>query len=230
LIVNGDDFGASRGINRGIVELHQLGVLTSTSLMIAMPAANDAVSLARKAPALGVGLHVTLTHEDGTELVDFHNDAACAAEIQRQIARFSEQLGRLPTHIDSHQNVHRDQRLRPLFQAAAARYGLPLREHSPARYFSSFYGQWEGEPHPEQIGVENLLRMLDGELHDDGITELSCHPGYCEPDFVSPYDAEREIEVRTLSDKRLRTYLRAKGVKLISFADVFELSGSACGA
>ena len=71
LIVNGDDFGASRGINRGIIELHERGVLTSTSLMIAMPAAADAVRLARHAPALGIGLHVTLTDEETVQLVDF---------------------------------------------------------------------------------------------------------------------------------------------------------------
>ncbi|PYR01516.1 MAG: hypothetical protein DMF97_07400, partial [Acidobacteria bacterium] len=32
LIVNADDFGASSGINRGILEAHQRGILTSTSL------------------------------------------------------------------------------------------------------------------------------------------------------------------------------------------------------
>ncbi|HEX3370199.1 MAG TPA: ChbG/HpnK family deacetylase [Candidatus Cybelea sp.] len=227
LIVNGYDFGASRGINRGIVELHELGVLTSTSLMIAMPAAAEATVLARNAPRLGVGLHVELTREDGCELVDFSDSQRCTAEIASQIDRFSERLGRLPTHIDSHQNVHRDRRLRPLFQELAEHYALPLREHSPARYFSGFYGQWDGEPHPEHIGIESLLKMLDDEL-DERITELSCHPGYPGPDFESPYDSERAIELRTLSDPRLREYLENHSVRLINFSDV-ALSESACG-
>ncbi len=34
LIVNADDFGASRGINRGIAEAHTTGIVTSTSLMV----------------------------------------------------------------------------------------------------------------------------------------------------------------------------------------------------
>ena len=80
---------------------------------------------------------------------------------------------------------------------------MPLREHSPVRYFSSFYGQWDGEPHPEQIGIDNLLRMLEIEL-GGGVLELSCHPGHTGNDFTSPYDGERELEVRTLSDPRLR--------------------------
>jgi chitin disaccharide deacetylase len=227
LIVNGDDFGASRGINRGIVELYELGILTSTSLMISMPAAGEAITLARSSPRLGVGLHVELTRENGSELVDLSDAARCASEIASQVESFSERLGRLPTHIDSHQNVHRKERLQPIFQQIAEHYALPLREHSPARYFSRFYGQWDGEPHPEHIGIESLLRMLDDELNE-GITELSCHPGYPGPDFESPYDSERAIELRTLSDPRLREYLDARYVRLINFSDVV-LEESACG-
>jgi predicted glycoside hydrolase/deacetylase ChbG (UPF0249 family) len=226
LIVNGDDFGASRGINRGIMEVHESGALTSASLMIAMPAADQAARFARSEPNLGVGLHVAFTDENGTQLVDFDDATRCAAEIQAQIDEFSQRLGRLPTHLDTHQNVHRDPRLRPLFQEAAERYGLPLREHSPVRYFSSFYGQWDdGSSHPEHIGIENLLRMLRAEL-SDGITELSCHPGYRGPDFVSPYDAEREIEVRTLTDPRFLELLRHNGVKLVNFRDVPALASA----
>lgn len=221
LIVNGDDFGASRGINRGIMEVHARGALTSTSLMIGMPAAAEAVELAKKAPDLSVGLHVVLTNEDASPQLDFDDSKRCAAEIGAQIGAFCEAMGRLPTHLDTHQNVHRDERLRPLFQEAAARHALPLREHSPARYFSNFYGQWDdGVAHPEHIGIESLLHMLRSELRDGSILELSCHPGYVGPDFASPYNLEREIEVLTLSDPQLLEFLRASGVKLIGFRNL----------
>ena len=42
LIVNADDFGASRGINRGILEAHQRGILSSTSLMVNRAASEEA--------------------------------------------------------------------------------------------------------------------------------------------------------------------------------------------
>ncbi len=223
LIVNADDFGASRGINRAILELHELGVVTSTSLMMTMPAAADAVRTARRAPCLGVGLHATLTDEEGSQLVDFNDADLCAQAIQTQIDVFSSCLGHPPTHLDAHQNVHRDARLAPIFKEIARRCELPLREHSPARYFSSFYGQWDGEPHPEQIGIDNLLRMLEIEL-GGGVLELSCHPGHTGNDFTSPYDGERELEVRTLSDPRLREFFRARDVKLIDFRDVYAVA------
>ena len=216
LIVNADDFGASRGINRAVRELHQLEVVTSASLMIDMPAAAEAAAIAKEAPELGVGLHVMLTDEDCNALVDFDDAPACALEIESQIQSFFGALGRLPTHIDSHQNVHRDQRLRPVFQSVARRHDLPLREHSPVRYFSNFYGQWDGEPHPEHVAIESLLAMLEAEL-DDGIIELSCHPGYVGSDFSSPYDFERELELGTLSDPRLRKFFHHRDVRLINF-------------
>lgn len=222
LIVNADDFGASRGINRAIAELHDLGVVTSTSLMVRMPAAAQAIALAQTAPQLGVGLHVMLTHEDGAPLIDFDDADACAAAVQAQIDDFAEQLGRLPTHIDSHQNVHRDPRLTPLFLQIASRHGLPMREHSPVRYFSSFYGQWDGVPHPEHIAIESLLGMLDTELIDDAIVELSCHPGYVGDDFESSYHAERQIELATLSDSKLREYFASNAIRLINFGSVYE--------
>src|SRR5437667_12321175 len=61
LIVNGDDFGASPGINRGIIEAHCHGILTSASLMVNMPGAEEAVALSSYLPRLSVGLHVDIS-------------------------------------------------------------------------------------------------------------------------------------------------------------------------
>src|SRR5262249_51184143 len=57
LIVNADDFGTSTGVNRGILECHTRGVVTSTSLMVTGRAVAEAVSMSRDHPALAVGLH-----------------------------------------------------------------------------------------------------------------------------------------------------------------------------
>ena len=64
LIINADDFGLTRGINRSIIELHQAGVLTSATLMATGPAFEHAVAVARANPALGIGCHIVFT--DGT--------------------------------------------------------------------------------------------------------------------------------------------------------------------
>jgi chitin disaccharide deacetylase len=67
LIINADDFGLTAGVNRGILEAHNLGVVTSSTLMANGEAFDDAVRLAHAAPQLNVGCHVVLV--DGTSLL-----------------------------------------------------------------------------------------------------------------------------------------------------------------
>jgi len=60
LIVNADDFGLTTGVNRGIVESHQNGIVTSATLMACGSKFAHALSLAEDAPRLSVGCHVVL--------------------------------------------------------------------------------------------------------------------------------------------------------------------------
>jgi hopanoid biosynthesis associated protein HpnK len=59
-IINGDDFGLSPGINRGIIEGYRDGILTSASLMVVGDAFEEAVTLAHEHPGLSLGIHLTL--------------------------------------------------------------------------------------------------------------------------------------------------------------------------
>ena len=77
LIVNADDFGASRGIDRGIIEAHQRGVLTSTSLLVNATASGEAAELSRSAPDLSVGLHADLV-----ACRDYANGLQAAAVVE----------------------------------------------------------------------------------------------------------------------------------------------------
>jgi predicted glycoside hydrolase/deacetylase ChbG (UPF0249 family) len=224
LIVNGDDFGASVGISRGILEAHLRGILTSTSLMVNTPASESAAAMARATPELSVGLHADLTSE--MENPDARLQERLAEALAGQMRRFEELLGRPPTHLDSHHNLHRDPRSLPHFLELARRHGLPLREHSAVRYYSSFYGQWAGAAHLEQISPENLVHFLQTEL-DEGITELSCHPGYVEPGFATSYRSEREVEVRTLCDPTVRRALVEHRIELVSYHQLAALTPAA---
>ena len=219
LIVNGDDFGASRGINRGILEAHQRGILTSTSLLVRRtPWSEEAAQLSRATPDLSVGLHVDL----GKELkVTTGSRRWMHEELHQQFARFQELMHRRPTHLDSHHNVHRDPQALSLFLELAAEHGLPMREQPPVRYFSKFYGQWGGKTHLEQLSVESLARMLETEINE-GFNELSCHPGYVDPDYPTGYSREREAELRTLCDPRIRHALAEQSIRLVSYHDLAE--------
>jgi predicted glycoside hydrolase/deacetylase ChbG (UPF0249 family) len=230
LIVNADDFGASPGITRGILEAHADGILTSTSMMVDTPWSAEAAALAGSAPRLSVGLHVVLEARGGAGADHAGGWSAedLRAELHRQHERFVALMGRAPTHLDSHHNVHRDPALVEGFLELARSTGLPLRGHSPARYFSRFYGQWGGESHPEHVGVDSLQRMLEAEVRE-GITELSCHPGYVDPREPSTYTVEREVERSTLCDPRVRARVEALQITLVSFHDLARLTADATG-
>jgi len=211
LIVNGDDFGMSAGISRGIVEAHRAGILTSTSLMVNRPASEDAAALGRDCPGLSVGLHLELT-----------DPARAAAEVEDQLGRFLALVGTVPTHLDSHHDVHLDPEVLPHVVAQAERTGVPLRGRCGIRRISKFYGRWDDETHPEQISVESLLRLVDAGA-GEYVNELICHPGYVEPGVASTYAAERAVEVGTLCDDRVREGLLARGIRLIGFRDLATL-------
>lgn len=214
LIVNADDFGASRGVNRGIVEARTRGILTSASLMVNMPASEQAAAFARERPDLSLGLHADL---DGIAQRGGFEEAR--SELYRQADRFDTLVGRAPTHLDSHHNVHRDARSLPFFLELARCLDVPLRDYSPVHSVSGFYGQWGGETHAEQIGVQNLIRILETDVQP-GVNELCCHPGYIEPGFASTYRAERPIELQTLCDPAVRRTLERQGIQLVSFHEV----------
>jgi chitin disaccharide deacetylase len=220
LIVNADDFGAGAGVNRGIVRAYDHGLVTSASLMVRMPATEEAVELALERPGLSVGLHVDLTGEGTSAPADIDDVAACELEIRAQLRRFEQLLGCAPTHLDAHHNVYRLPHLERLFVEIAREARLPLREHSVVRYFPDFYGQWDdGEIHPEWISPENLIRMLEDEI-GFGVTELSCHPGEFDPAFDSSYHRERELELRTLCDPLVRRHVEESDLVLINYDDV----------
>lgn len=219
LVVNADDFGASEGINRGIMRAHDSGLVRSASLMVNMPSTEDAIRRRERAHDLGIGIHVNFTNE-GDAVVPLDDVSACRDELYVQLERFMDALGRAPTHLDSHHNVHlHHPSLTGMFIEAGNELGIPLRGFSRIRYVSRFYGRWDGESHPEQLTVDSMLRIIDEEL-DGGMIEFSCHPGYQDPSFRSEYHRERELELQTLCDPKVNRALEERQVVLMSFAEI----------
>jgi predicted glycoside hydrolase/deacetylase ChbG (UPF0249 family) len=211
LIVNADDFGLTPGVTRGILRAHVAGIVTATSLMVLEPAAPYAARLAAHVPSLDIGLHATAPTTGGAD--------AWPLALRHQLVRFIALMGRAPTHIDSHHDVHRTPEAAPHFERAAAELGVPLRGASAARPFSRFYGQWGGESHPEHLAPDNLLRLIDDHV-GPGWTEMNCHPGLVDPALRSSYLAERGVELATLCDPAVRAGLDARGIRLAGFRDL----------
>ena len=225
LIVNADDLGMSEAVNAGIVEAHAEGIVTSASLMVFRPAAAAVKEISARFPRLAVGLHLEIaewTFRDGewrseSERCPPNDEAAVKRECRGQLGAFRRLLGRDPTHLDSHQHLHRSEPVASVAEETATELGVPLRDRH-IRYEGGFYGQaGRGEPWPPGITVEHLIALIE-EL-PAGWTELGCHPGRGVGQ-ESSYAAEREVELRTLCDPGVAAAIAVNQVALRSFADV----------
>jgi hopanoid biosynthesis associated protein HpnK len=149
LIVTADDFGVAREVNDAVEAAHRGGILTAASLMVAAPAAADAIARARRMPSLRVGLHVVLVEgrpvlpaSAVTHLVDgngrFRSNIAAlgtvlsfsrqarrqlAAEITAQFEAFRA-TGLSLDHCNAHKHFHLHPVVGGLIAAIGGRCGL----------------------------------------------------------------------------------------------------------
>jgi hypothetical protein len=221
LVVNADDLGYDPEIDRGILEAHQRGIVTSATAMVDTPFAEAAL---RSAPrSLGVGLHAVF--EPGASAAD------AEAALRRQLARFAELRGVAPTHLDSHKHAHAAPAVLDAFATVASELGLPVRAIDAAMRTAlrargvatadRFLGDAARRP---AWTPEALLLALSG--IEEGVTELMAHPGHRPSHARTSFGAEREIELAALCDTRARSALAAAGVRLCDYAEVHRrLSG-----
>jgi predicted glycoside hydrolase/deacetylase ChbG (UPF0249 family) len=227
LIVNADDFGMCSSVNRGIARAYDDGIVTSASLMVRRPAAAEACAIARERPGMSLGLHFDIAEwvkgRDGWapryQVVDPGDHLALREEARWQLERFQALSGAVPTHLDSHQHVHRDEPFATVVRDLGAALSIPIREGTPRiSYRGDFYGQTgDGRPFPDAITSKALGRVIGG--LGDGITELGCHPA-ADGTVDSVYGIERAMELRALCDPRVREAIRDHDVILVSFGDV----------
>ena len=119
LVVNADDFGYTRGVNRGIIDAHTNGILTATTLMANGAAFTDAVQLARQHPELDVGCHLVLVGGrsllSGEELLPGSVPELVARVAARRMEPYEELKAQVeaildegirPLHLDTHKHTH----------------------------------------------------------------------------------------------------------------------------
>lgn len=132
LLVTADDFGIGPETTRGILELGQLGVVTSTVLLVNSPYAESAVDQWKKTQSkLEIGWHPCLTMdrpvlraEHVPSLVNqegkFHslggflfrlmqgkvNTVELHAELAAQYRRYVDLMGAVPVNVNGHHHVH----------------------------------------------------------------------------------------------------------------------------
>lgn len=151
LVINADDLGLTVGVNNGIFDAHDRGVLTSASVFANAAATDDALRRAVRRPLLGIGCHLTLvdgqptlpaaqvptlTHDAGR----FHQSwkpfiVACLrgrvsmAEVEEELIAQIDRLrssGVRLTHLDAHKHVHAYPPIFAIVVRLAKRFGIPV--------------------------------------------------------------------------------------------------------
>jgi predicted glycoside hydrolase/deacetylase ChbG (UPF0249 family) len=245
LIVNADDFGRTRGVNAGVLEAHLSGIVTSATVMVLEPAAEEAIRAALlRAPRLSLGLHFVLTgggrpasrpeqvpdlapggrfrrHPD--EFPPELDARQVRRELEAQIARFHELAGKPPSHLDSHHHSALHLSVGAVFAAVAGERRLPARASSPAAREKLRQAGVRTPDHfldaffAEGATLVSLHRLIE-EL-PEGTSELMCHPGHADEELLagSSYAREREREIAALCDPGIRRLLEDRGALLLPF-------------
>ena len=241
LIINGDDFGYSTGINYGILEAYRNGVLTSTTLMVNMPGARHAAELMKTVPGLGVGLHlnislgkpgndkrISLSGKDGyfvkpdkvLELKMEYDDEELYNELKEQMEKFIKITGGLPTHIDSHLfSSDKLEKVQKIAIFLAEEYKIPLRNQETKHYEKIpfiTHRSFTGEPGLEYI-TEGFPEILKNQY-----VEIMCHPGYLD-NYVcknSSYNTMRMDELDFLTGENIKKLIKENNVELINYKDI----------
>jgi len=236
LIVNADDFGLSKGVNYGIIDAHVNGIVTSTTLMVNMPAAKHASSLAKKYPSLGVGVHFNLTvgkpiHLNVPSLVNdkgyFHSkkdvlNKANVIEIEKELrAQINEffTLGLSPSHIDTHHNLHGTEPVSSIVKVLGEEYQLPIRrlyKKEPSINTLEFCSKF----HDDNASYETLLDIF--EIASMTPLEMMCHPGFVDQQLLnhSSYSIQRIKELDILTDPLTITAIQKARIQLRSYKDL----------
>lgn len=201
LIVNADDFGCSYSINKGIIEAHTTGIVTSTSVMVDAIAAHEAKDLT-KFPDLSIGLHFEVK-----EIVNVE------AELERQIDKFVAIVGKSPDHLDTHKRHTTDEGIKEVLHDYAKTHNIPIRIFN-AKHIGSF------GINSNDCSVAQLKRSIDEAT--EGYNELMTHAGYS--DYYlrehSSYSDPREDELKSVCSPEIKQYIQEKGLTLVNWTSL----------
>lgn len=240
LIINADDFGFSHGINLAVVKGFKAGTITSTTLMVNMPFAEEAGELTKEHD-LSVGIHLNLTAgtnfftentglfgkegkvnrlRKATGALTEDDMVRIIAEYEKQLEEFNTLVGKMPTHVDHHHNLQRI----PGYNEVYAEF---LKKHSfPARILASKFDDFVNIPHPdrlvknffidEDLTLENFTNIL-GSI-TPGVTEIITHPSVKTGETLDSYtDIPRSKQLEILLDPVILEKVAENNIELVSF-------------
>lgn len=243
LIVNADDANLTAGVNRAILEAHEEGIVTSTTFLINLPVETKTVKSFLKAGRLGTGLHLnvslgspvtkqreipSLVSETGFRkrdslLTRLPKASEVLLEYRGQIRLFRKCFGRMPTHLDTHHQLHDHPFFLRVLIAAAREFRLPVRRSSlwnssrirpPVACAARLLGDLRPEKYWRKKTLADALKKIPS-----GVTEIMCHPGLLDQDLraVTSFTTGRFKEYQVFRSGALRKRVESQGIRLTHY-------------
>lgn len=237
LIINADDFGYCTSVNKAIISAHKNGVVTSCTVMTAMPGFEEGVKLLQENPTLTCGVHMTLTcykpilkthktivDENGffyrrltPELLNSIDTEEVYNEFCAQIDKAIE-YGIDLSHLDSHHHVHTLPILKDVIKRITDKYKLPIRGGFKEEIdlnvdiiplIGSFY--------MDKVSVDFFEQHVN--VEDYEIMDMMCHPGFVS-EFLqesTSYCNQREKEYSILTSKEFKDNIEKLNMTLTNY-------------
>jgi predicted glycoside hydrolase/deacetylase ChbG (UPF0249 family) len=246
-IINADDFGYSRGVNLGIIDAYNLGVVRSTTLMANMPGCEDAIMLAKENPGLGVGIHLTLTagktvggvyktisDKNGNflNLTELEKRAKNGELDMREVENEYEaqinkakDLGLMFDHFDSHHHTHNLPNIVNIFLKLAKKYNVAVRIYDKSLLSGEYSSikttsEFSEDFYADGVSIDNIQKILS--VKDVDSIEIMAHPAYVDSILYagSSYNIGRTKELDVLTSSSLLDFLEKENISLANFKDL----------
>ncbi|MGN6715272.1 chitin disaccharide deacetylase [Anaerocolumna jejuensis] len=250
LILNADDFGYSKGVNYGVIEASQNGIVQSSTIMAGMPGFDHAVLLAHENPNLRIGVHLMLT--TGKSIIKTHktitdehsnffhpnelfaklkNNEIDLKEVEDEFEAQIQKVfaaGIVPDHFDSHHFIHTSQSIIMVFLRLAQKYNVKVRLGKQSIPPDSNLDiktteVFSSEFYDENANIDYLLKILKTNIakHTESL-EVMCHPAYIDFTLLntSTYNINRAYEVNILTSKELKSFINDNKIEICSFEEI----------
>ena len=235
IIFNADDYGHTKGINLGIIDSHQNGPVTSTTIMANGAAFDHAVILAKENPGLKIGVHLTLTTGKSLggvyeTITDEEGNFLTLAKITKRanegtlnineiVAEYTAQIqkvldvGLVPEHFDSHHHTHHLPGIFDAFLNVAKAFGIKKVRMFDKKILeakdtdiSTTDGFADGF-YGDGVTIENLKKIIT-DFEGESL-EIMLHPAFVDSRLykTSSYSIQRTFELEVLTSKELREFL-----------------------
>lgn len=245
LMIRADDLGYCKGVNYGILDTIQAGVIKNVGFMVNMSESIHGYNLIKNYDiSLGQHTNVCLgypcanptlipslldengmfksskTHRSSKE--DLIQLDEAIIEVEAQYNRFKEITNKEPAYFEAH--AINSENLNKAIEMVGKRHHLKVVPFAFDRavkvHNQDMYIHMDSNYYPDYDPMQSFTKMVNDSR--EGIHLMVCHPGYIDQDLIhtSSWTTIRTIETKMLLSEEFKTYRIANNIHLYSFDEI----------